>query len=92
VFHISNQYFELAPVVARLAADAGMQGWVRSSGRMKAEQMAQGLLPSLYAVVARRPADVGPIASDERWERLEPGSAPLWTDDYSSLFSVLRTK
>lgn len=92
VFHISNQYFELAPVVARLAADAGMQGWVRSSGRMKAEQMAQGLLPSLYAVVARRPEDVGSIATDERWERLEPGTAPLWTDDYSSLFSVLRTK
>lgn len=92
VFHISNQYFDLAPVVGRLAADAGLQGWVRSSGRMKAEQIAQGLVQSHYAVVARRAEDVGPLAHDERWHRLEPGNVPLWTDDYSSLFSVLRTK
>ena len=92
VFHISNQYFELAPVVARLAADAGLQGWVSSSGRMKAEQMAEGLLPSLYAVVARRPEDIGRLAQDPRWHRLEAGNTPLWTDDYSSLFSVLRMK
>ena len=92
VFHVSNQYFRLAPVVARLAGDAGWLCWVRNSGRLDARDQAQGLVPSHYAVVARRPADVGALAHDERWKPVEPGTAPVWTDDYSSLFSVLRTQ
>jgi hypothetical protein len=92
VFHISNQYFDLAPVVARLAGEAGLLCWVKHAPSGERERDA-GLLPSTYAVAARRDADVGALAAAGGWRRLEPGpAAASWTDDYSSLFTVMRSR
>jgi hypothetical protein len=39
-------------------------------------------------VLARTAADLAPLAGDARWKALAPGGA-AWTDDASSLWSVL---
>ena len=47
--------------------------------------------PSTYAVLARAPEDLGTLVSDTRW--ITPAVTRrlgLWTDDFSSLLSVLR--
>jgi hypothetical protein len=43
--------------------------------------------------MARREADLGPLAGDARWKALEerPGMA-VWTDDFSNLVGVMKWK
>jgi len=90
LFHISNRHFRLAPVVARLALDAGLCARTRHF-EADARQIAAGVLPSECAVLARRCEDLGTLESDPRWQVLRvPKGAPLWRDDFSSLWSVLR--
>lgn len=91
--NISNIYLDLEPVVARLAEDAGMLARVRDDppGSFPDEERLLGRLPSKFAVLADREADLGAIAADPRWrpartiERIR-----LWTDDYSDVLSVLK--
>ena len=90
VFHLSNQYFRLAPVVGALARDAGLTCRVRYSGDVSDSAAANGIMPSVYAVAARAPSALGSLLSAPGWKpvKLEP-KARLWTDDYSSLWAAL---
>jgi hypothetical protein len=45
----------------------------------------------VWVLVAADTDDLAPIAGDERWEGLGNGDgAPLWTDSFSDVVSVLR--
>jgi len=89
--HLSNRHFDLEPVVARLARDAGLSDRLRVDGRPGAEDLARGYESSAWAVIGRTDEDLAALPGDPRWRvpRLKKAS-PLWTDDYSSLVSVLR--
>jgi SAM-dependent methyltransferase len=89
--HLSNRHFDLEPVVARLAGDAGLAQRLRVGTRSTPEASARGYETSTWAVLARAEADLAPLAGDRRWRGpKQPATGPLWTDDYSSLVSVLR--
>ena len=91
VFHLSNRYFDLVPVIAGLARDAGFECRVRTLEDVSEPADSLRLVSSTYAVVARSATDLGALATDARWSRREPRAGlRLWTDDYSSLLSVLR--
>jgi spermidine synthase len=91
--HISNRYFDLVPVVARLAEDAGLTCRARAAGAIDVALIDAGVIPSLYAVMARAPEDLRAIATDSRWMRPRAiARVGLWTDDYSSLVSVFRRR
>jgi spermidine synthase len=89
--HLSNRHFDLEPVVARLARDAGLSDRLRVDGRPSPEDLARGYESSSWAVIGRSDADLASTIDDARWRqpRIKRAS-PLWTDDYSSLVSVLR--
>jgi hypothetical protein len=89
VFHISNRFFDFEPVIAALAADHGLVGYVATDAT-SAEEAAEGKLTSTWAVLARTDEATG-VAGDEGWQRLqaEPGD-PLWTDQRSDLLTLLR--
>jgi hypothetical protein len=91
--HLSNQYLLLAPVVADLARDAGLICLYQEDVALSQEETEDGKFPSKWAVLARRTADVGRLAVDRRWQRLDgrPGRA-VWTDDFSNLLSVVSWK
>jgi len=87
-FHISNRHLELAPVVKRLADDAGMQ-----SVRVRFEPVASNLTlehASEYVLLTHNAAFLADPAMQERGEAMVPGGAALWTDDYSNLLAALR--
>ena len=88
-FHISNQYFSLAPVVAALAGDAGMVSRLRDEVTMNEAEAARGKTTSDWIVVAERETDLGTLLMLPRWERVRPASN-VWTDDHSSALSALR--
>lgn len=88
-FHVSNRYFDLGPVIARVATDLALSSWVFSDDVISDAHKAQGRSDSTWVAVVRQDADLGPIASyPTRW--LKMGSAPtdpLWTDDYANVLS-----
>ena len=87
--HISNRYLDLEPVVAALAADAGMTCLSRDEPRRERGRV-PGKLPSHWTVIAERPAALGRVASDPRWRpcRREAGDR-VWTDDFSNIVGAL---
>jgi hypothetical protein len=85
--NISNRYLDLAPVIARLARDAGLVARVRVDARISAAQKAAGKQGSIWAVLAVRESDMGDLANDPRW--FIPRESPddrVWTDDFSNVF------
>jgi SAM-dependent methyltransferase len=89
-FHISNRYFDFAPVLGRLAAEQGLVAYLQNDPPTP-EQDAEGKLEATWVVMARQPLDLPTVISDPRWAPLpvDP-DAPLWTDSYSDLLHVFR--
>jgi spermidine synthase len=89
-FHISNSFFDLEPVIAALAADAGLAG-ARVASEPDAADMAELAVAVWAVVLARDPLRV------QAWAE-GPGGRPLpvtglrraWTDDHVDLLSALR--
>jgi hypothetical protein len=91
VFHVSNRYFNLAPVLANLAADSGWVSLRNLDLAVSEADAKSGKSPSEWVVMARSPQDLATFAADQRWKPLLPNpAAPLWTDDFASLLPVLR--
>lgn len=89
LLHLSNRYFDLAPILAALARDGGWHGLIRDDARLPEAVLQQGRSESRWAVLARTPADLAPLDRDPRWQPLPP-PGPLWTDDRASAWHALR--
>jgi predicted O-methyltransferase YrrM len=86
-FHISNQHVDLEPAIALLARAAGMQArTVQSYGnRERGAFNATWMLVTDNAAFLALPAIAGSSRPPEQRAGLR-----LWTDDYSSLLTLLR--
>jgi spermidine synthase len=84
LFHISNRYLRLEPVLASLARDLGLVCRAQRHTPTKAQE-ARGYVISKWAILARRPNDLGRVAADSRWHACTDNGTPVWTDDYSDL-------
>lgn len=89
-FHISNRYLDLDPVLGELARDAGLACRVRYDLTLTPGQVRAHKQRTIWAVMAAREADLGPLASDPRWQpprRRRNGS--VWRDDFSNVAEAL---
>ena len=84
VFHISNNTFDLRPVL-RAAADS--LGWMALVGSKVGDD--PGATPSTWVVMAPSSAALGDLPEQPGWSTL-PARSVTWTDDYSSVLRVLR--
>jgi hypothetical protein len=91
LFHISNKYLNLKPVLGDLAAKASLACFVRENRISSLAEEKAKKIGSIWAVMARQPNDLGSLSDDRRWEPLpgRPG-ARLWSDDFSNVFSVFK--
>jgi len=87
MIHLSNRHLALEPVVAGVAEALGVVARVRSDDDEEAEI---GKSSSTWAVLANKSEDLGALNKNKEWIELKakPG-VPLWTDDYSSIISVM---
>ena len=92
-FHISHRVLDLAPIVGRLAGDAGLVG------RLKRQRVMRTDLERVFgyavdvAVVARSESTLGPIGRDSEWRPLPEGVGErVWTDAYSSPLAAISTQ
>ena len=95
-FHISNNYFDVSPVLGNLAQDAHMTALIANDTAVTDAQRDAGKQASIWVVMAEEPGDLDALAADTsrgfRWQPLHgrPGSR-LWTDDYSNLLGVVKS-
>jgi hypothetical protein len=90
VFHVSSQHLELHPVLGNLARELGWVAYGRDDLVLTPEERDAGKDPSRWVVMGRDASDVGPIAADPRWLALGgERRVRVWTDDFSSVWSVV---
>ncbi len=89
--HISNRYLDLAPVVGATARTADLVSVVQTNvPAAAAREISLEISPSRWVLVARSAEDIGSLVNEGRWSSLDDATGPVWTDDYSNVFSVLR--
>jgi hypothetical protein len=88
--HISNRSLNLAPVLGNIAGDRGAVCRIKWDRDVSREQHYQGKFTSVWAVMARRPEHLAGPLNNANWRPIPPDpNSPLWTDDFSSILSVL---
>jgi hypothetical protein len=89
-FNITNAHMNLEPVLAALAADVGLVSRTQDEVYIDPAEGEQGKINSKWLIIARSTADLGSLAEDPQWlpSRTRPGMK-VWTDDFSSVLSVL---
>lgn len=87
LMHVSNRHLELASVVVGIADANGLKSWVynEDTGRD-----AEYIFTTEVVLSARNDADVGTLASDNKWA-LTPATEGqrVWTDDYSNVLGAV---
>jgi hypothetical protein len=89
MFHISNRYVQLEPVLAALARDLHLVCRAQRYVPTPAQQ-ARSYETSKWALLARTPDDLGRVASDARWHACADDGSRVWTDDYSDLIGAMK--
>lgn len=89
LMHVSNRHLELSSVVVGIAHANGLKSWVFSED---ANRDGDYIFSTTVVLSARDEADIGRLASDDRWAPTEVKSdRRVWTDDYSNILgAVLR--
>lgn len=84
--HISNNYLDLVPVLVGSGAADGHSVLLLDDTHFSHDEAARGRLPSRWIAIV--PSNVVPQFEAIGWKVLAI-SGVTWTDDYSSIFSVL---
>ena len=95
LFHISNRYLDLQPVIADLATSGGWTSAMMQYSPTEEEQTANATV-SVWIALSRNPQAIDRLvqaSGDDsfEWEVLQPrpGFAG-WTDDYASILPLIR--
>ncbi|HXI08204.1 MAG: spermidine synthase [Bradyrhizobium sp.] len=87
VMHISNRHLELESVVVGIADANDLKSWVYSEDTGRD---AEYIFSTTVVVSAREEADVGKLASSDKWTLTEAEDHQrVWTDDYSNIIGAL---
>jgi spermidine synthase len=89
LFHLSNKYLRLAPVLSDGIASVGAFARRQYYSPSEAEDK-RGAVASDWMVIAGAQSDLDFLGHDKRWERVQAGPDPEpWTDDFSNIFRVI---
>ncbi len=93
LFHISNRYLDLAPVLDRLANSLRTVGLIQNDFDITREESSEGKSASRWVMMARSERVLGQFLPDKRWRRLEGRlGGELWTDEFSDVLRVISWK
>ena len=91
LFQVTNQYMDLVPVLARLAADAKVAALMPGPRLEISFEERLAALPSTWVAIARDASRLAPLIDEENWMPLpQPGPGRVWTDDFSNVLSALK--
>jgi SAM-dependent methyltransferase len=84
--HISNRYLDLQPVVRGLANDSGLMARVVDTD----DDDTQDVFGATWVLLTSPKYGFGADAEKNSAEIQSKRTVPLWTDDYSNLFKILK--
>ncbi|MGD0058959.1 MAG: fused MFS/spermidine synthase [Verrucomicrobiia bacterium] len=89
LFHVTNRHLDLEPVFANLVRDAGLFALGRFDFPTAEEYSRTGATQAWWIAMTRNTQYLSLLARDNRWRLLQtqPGVG-LWTDDFTSVFSI----
>jgi hypothetical protein len=91
VFHISNRYLDLKPILGNLADHMNLVCLAQEDMDLSEAEKKAKKAPSTWVVMARRSPDLNRLAADHRWKPLSTTpKSRLWTDDFSNIVSVFK--
>lgn len=93
--NITNRYLDLLPVLGAISQDLKLTALHRWDIKLSEADRALGKTPSHWVAIARQPQDLAWLTNkpQPQWQRVSPQPAnQLWTDDRSSLLSVMRSR
>jgi hypothetical protein len=87
VMHVSNRHLELESVVVGIADANELKSWVYDEDSGRDDEY---IFATDVVVCARDEADVGRLASSDKWTETEPTEHQrVWTDDYSNILGAV---
>jgi hypothetical protein len=87
VMHVSNRHLELESVVVGIADANDLKSWVYNEDSGRDDEY---IFATDVVVCAREEADVGKLASSDKWAETEPTEGErVWTDDYSNILGAV---
>src|SRR6516165_264614 len=87
VMHVSNRHLELESVVVGIAGANDLKSWVYNTDSDRDDEY---IFATDVVVCAREEADVGNLASSDKWAETEPTEGQrVWTDDYSNILGAV---
>jgi hypothetical protein len=89
LFHISNLYLDLAPVLTTIVRSLGAAGMHQLYEPLPPEKAA-GASGSEWMVIAADKDDLAFLAGEGRWHRPAAGRGAPWTDDFSNIFQAIK--
>jgi hypothetical protein len=92
MIHISNRFFDLEPVIERLAQNAGLHTTIFRTATQKDFPIGVFPTPSVWVAVSRQEGLIRKIRGfDPGWATLKrKPSQSLWTDDFSTPLEALK--
>ncbi len=91
LFHISNRYMDLAPVLTRIAREFNLLPYIWNDLQISPRESAEGKSASRWILLAPNSQVARHYAADNRWRPLDgSGEVDLWTDEFSDVLKVLR--
>jgi SAM-dependent methyltransferase len=94
MFHVSNRYLDLKPVIADLAESGGWTAALLDFAPAPEEQVMNATI-SVWIALSRNPASIERLirlsGEDTQWFRLQPRPGfSGWSDDYASIIPILK--
>ncbi|WP_407176515.1 spermidine synthase [Bradyrhizobium sp. STM 3562] len=87
VMHVSNRHLELESVVVGIADANHLKSWVYNEDSGRDDEY---IFATDVVISAREEADVGALASSDKWVETEPTeNQRVWTDDYSNILGAV---
>jgi hypothetical protein len=89
LFHVSNRYLDLRPVLGAAARDLGLSAAAKR--QLSAGHAGEGVVPSVWVAVSRDAAPIRKLVEKRGWRDLGagPSRATAWTDRHASLLPAL---
>lgn len=89
LFHLSNRFLDLEPVVSGLSAQRGSHALIKKDFAVSKEQALQGKSASMYMLVTESDSFREHLVALGWSEEVSNNVSPLWSDDHSSVLPLL---
>ncbi|MHB8635208.1 MAG: fused MFS/spermidine synthase [Fimbriimonadaceae bacterium] len=89
LFHISNNYLDLAPILSAEARDHNLTARLNDDSITSQAILDSGVEPSKWMAIARNKKDLAPLSRLGAWDAVTPAKRG-WTDDFSDILSAFK--